>query len=61
MGGPGTFGASTGRHGPGAVMSVGVVLSARRGVADSRLLTVLVIAAVACVVLFVAGGLIFGY
>lgn len=45
----------------GAVMSVGVVLSARRGVADSRLLTVLVIAAVACVVLFVAGGLIFGY
>lgn len=45
----------------GAVMSVGVVLSARRGVADSRLLTVVVVAAVACVVLFVAGGLIFGY
>lgn len=45
----------------GTIMSLGVVLAARRGHTDSRFMTVFVVCAVAAVVIFVAGALIFDY
>jgi hypothetical protein len=45
----------------GTILSIGVHVATRRGAAQARYLTVVVVLAVAAAVAFVAGGLILGY